>query len=252
MKHKVVKESAQKQTISDDSISQARAAFMASGEIFDCKTIFVGIGLPCLVAHITQNYTSPNCHLVFESGLMEVMCKTQPLSTASANIAKASKMHGSMLDVFSMLQRGEIDVGLLSAAQIDVNGNLNSSKLNTKSGKTISLPGSGGAHDISVLANKVVVVMPSDPRRFVNNVDFITSPNIPYGNRKGVVGVAMPDAYFSFKTGKAVLQKIYSDRSAEEIRASLNWDMEISSTLERINPPSNRILEGADIFLQNN
>ena len=86
MKHKVVNESAQKQTISDDSISQARAAFMASNEISDCKTIFVGIGLPCLVAHITQNYTSPNCHLVFESGLMEVMCKTQPLSTASANI----------------------------------------------------------------------------------------------------------------------------------------------------------------------
>jgi glutaconate CoA-transferase subunit B len=183
---------------------------------------------------------------------MEVMCKTQPLSTASANIAKTSKMHGSMLDVFSMLQRGEIDVGLLSAAQIDVKGNLNSSKLTTKSGKTISLPGSGGAHDISVLANKVVVVMPSDPRRFVNNVDFITSPNMPYGDRKGVVGVAMPDAYFSFKAGKAVLQKIYSDRSAEEIRTSLNWDVEISSTLERIDPPSNRLLEGADIFLQNN
>ena len=252
MKTNIVNEGAKKQTISDDSISQTRAAFMASSEILECKTIFVGIGLPCLVAHIAQNYTSPNRHLVFESGLMEVMCKTQPLSTASANIAKTSKMHGSMLDVFSMLQRGEIDVGLLSAAQIDVNGNLNSSKLKTKSGKTISLPGSGGAHDISVLANKVVVVMPSDPRRFVNNVDFITSPNMPYGDRKGVVGVAMPDAYFSLKAGKAVLQKIYSDRSAEEIRTSLNWDVEISSTLDRIDPPSNRLLEGADIFLQNN
>ena len=111
------------------------------------------------------------------------MCKTQ-LYLLQAQILQTSKMHGSMLDVFSMLQRGEIDVGLLSAAQIDVNGNLNSSKLTTKSGKTISLPGSGGAHDISVLANKVVVVMPSDPRRFVNNVDFITSPNMPYGDRK--------------------------------------------------------------------
>ena len=62
----------------------------------------------------------------------------------------------------------------------------------------------------------------------------------------------MPDGYFSFETGKAVLQKIYSDRNAEEIRTSLNWDVEISSTLERINPPSNTILEGANIFLQNN
>ena len=55
MKTKIVNEGAQKQTISDDSISQTRAAFMASSEILDCKTIFVGIGLPCLVAHITQN-----------------------------------------------------------------------------------------------------------------------------------------------------------------------------------------------------
>ena len=76
----------------------AMKAFMASGEIFDCKTIFVGIGLPCLVAHITQNYTSPNCHLVFESGLMEVMCKTQPLSTASANIAKAFAIFALAVD----------------------------------------------------------------------------------------------------------------------------------------------------------
>ena len=61
----------------------------------------------------------------------------------------------------------------------------------------------------------------------------------------------MPDAYFSFKAGKAVLQKFILI-SAEEIRTSLNWDVEISSTLERIDPPSNRLLEGADIFLQNN
>ena len=79
------------------------------------------------------------------------------------------------------------------------------------------MPGSGGAHDITVLANKVIAVMPSDPRRFVNNVDFITSPNSPYGNREGVVGVAMPDAYFSFDTGRPILQKIYSDRNADAI-----------------------------------
>ena len=249
MKTETLNNSNQGSPISEDTILQARAAFMATTEITDHQTIFVGIGLPCLVAHITQNHTTPNCHLVFESGLTGVICKTQPLSTASANIAKTSKMHGSMLDVFSMLQRGEIDVGLLSAAQIDIYGHLNSSKLTTKSGKIISLPGSGGAHDISVLANKVIVIMPSDPRRFVNNVDYITSPNNPYRDRKGVVGVATPDAYFSFETGHAVLQKIYSDKDAEEINASLNWDAKISSTLETILPPSNEIFEDASIFL---
>src|SRR6056300_50482 len=91
----------EKPFITDEIISQARAAFMAAREIKDHQTLFVGIGLPCLVAHISQSVLSPNCHLVFESGLMEVACETQPLSTASANIAKTAKMHGSMLDVFS-------------------------------------------------------------------------------------------------------------------------------------------------------
>ena len=236
-------------TISAEILAQARAAFMAATEIQDNQTLFVGIGLPCLVAHLAQFNASPNCHLVFESGLMEVMCKTQPLSTASENIARNAKMHGSMLDVFSMLQRGEIDIGLLSAAQIDENGHLNSSKLVTKSGKTVALPGSGGAHDISVLANKVIVVMPSDPRRFVKKVDFITSPNNPYANRGGVAGVAMPDAYFTFVGGKPVLQKIYSDRIAEEINHSLDWDSHISPTLEIISPPPNNIIISAEKFL---
>ena len=243
--------SLEKTLIKDEIISQARAAFMAAREIKDHQTLFVGIGLPCLVAHLSQYILSPNCHLVFESGLIEVACKTQPLSTASANIAKTAKMHGSMLDVFSMLQRGEIDVGLLSAAQIDIHGHLNSSRLLTKSGKTLSLPGSGGAHDITVLANKVIAVMPSDPRRFVNNVDFITSPNSPFGNREGVAGVAMPDGYFSFDTGRPILQKIYSDRNADELIASLNWDSEISDSLEIVNLPNDDLIETAGIFLKN-
>ena len=241
----------EKPLITDEIISQARAAFMAAREIKDHQTLFVGIGLPCLVAHLSQHILSPNCHLVFESGLMEVACKTQPLSTASANIAKTAKVHGSMLDVFSMLQRGEIDVGLLSAAQIDIHGHLNSSRLTTKSGKTLSLPGSGGAHDITVLANKVIAVMPSDPRRFVNNVDFITSPNSPFGNRGGVAGVAMPDAYFSFDTGRPILQKIYSDRNADELNESLNWDSHISDSLEIVKPPGGDLIERARIFLKN-
>ena len=241
----------EKTLITEEIISQARAAFMAAREIRDHQTLFVGIGLPCLVAHFSQSILSPSCHLVFESGLMEVSCETQPLSTASANIAKTAKMHGSMLDVFSMLQRGEIDVGLLSAAQIDIHGHLNSSRLTTKSGKTLSLPGSGGAHDITVLANKVIAVMPSDPRRFVNNVDFITSPNNPYGNREGVAGVAMPDAYFSFDTGRPILQKIYSDSDADALNESLNWDSQISNNLEIVNPPEGNLIEKAGIFLKN-
>ena len=90
----------EKTLITEEIISQARAAFMAAREIRDHQTLFVGIGLPCLVAHFSHSILSPSCHLVFESGLMEVSCETQPLSTASANIAKTAKMR--LLAIFAI------------------------------------------------------------------------------------------------------------------------------------------------------
>jgi hypothetical protein len=65
-----------------------------------------------------------------------------------------------------------------------------------------------------------------------------------------VAGVAMPDAYFSFDTGRPILQKIYSDRNADAINESLNWDSQISDSLEIVNPPEGDLLERAGIFLK--
>lgn len=64
-------------------------------------------------------------------------------------------------------------LAILSAAQIDAKGNLNSTKIPEKN---LFLTGSGGANDIAAVAADVVVMMDGDSRKFVNEVPYITSP----------------------------------------------------------------------------
>src|SRR5690606_26722356 len=90
------------------------------------------------------------------------------------NTAMLSSCYG----VFAMLQQGRFDLGLLSGAQVDRYGNLNSTVLGAYSKPKVRLVGSGGAHDIALLARDVIIMMPHDPRRFVEKVDYVTSPGL--------------------------------------------------------------------------
>jgi glutaconate CoA-transferase subunit B len=87
-----------------------------------------------------------------------------------------AEMVGRMIDVFGALQDGRIEVGLLSAAQVDRNGALNSTLVRSPKGQARRLPGSGGALDIALLANELIILMAHEKRRLVEKVDFVTSP----------------------------------------------------------------------------
>jgi glutaconate CoA-transferase, subunit B len=63
----------------------------------------------------------------------------------------------------------------MGGAQIDQYGNLNSSFIGDPAKPRTRLPGTGGGNDISSLTN-MIVAMKHEKRRFVENVDFITSP----------------------------------------------------------------------------
>jgi glutaconate CoA-transferase, subunit B len=80
-----------------------------------------------------------------------------------------------MVDIMSRLQRGEVDVGFLGGAEIDRYGNLNTTWVEAGD-REIRLPGSGGACDIACMANRTVLLMPHEPRRFAEEVTYVTSP----------------------------------------------------------------------------
>jgi len=84
-------------------------------------------------------------------------------------------------DTFLFAQRGFLDVGFVGGAQIDRYGNLNSSFVGPRERPKVRLPGSGGANDIISLCRQVMVVTMHERRRFVPQVDFVTSPGFLHG-----------------------------------------------------------------------
>jgi glutaconate CoA-transferase subunit B len=80
-------------------------------------------------------------------------------------------------DTFLFAQRGFLDLGFIGGAQIDRYGNLNTSAIGGQYWTPkVRLPGSGGANDIVSLCREVIVLTFHERRRFVERVDFVTSP----------------------------------------------------------------------------
>lgn len=209
----------------------ALMAWHAASEITDGEVVFVGIGAPGHAAMMARRTHAPAISMVFESGVMGADPRELPLSTGSPSVARDAAMHGSMLDVFSDLQQGRIDVGLLSGAEVDRRGNLNSTAIGGYASPKVRLPGSGGAHDIAVLARRVVIVMPHDPKRFVERVDFVTSPGHRPGRqydvggvrREGPVAVVTSRALFRFDDGEMTLAALAPGLTADEALVGFAW-----------------------------
>lgn len=69
-----------------------------------------------------------------------------PLSIGDGELAETADPTVSVPEMFAYwLQGGRIDVGFLSAAQIDKHGNLNSTVIGDYEHPKVRLPGAGGA-----------------------------------------------------------------------------------------------------------
>ena len=204
-------------------------------ELADHETCFVGIGVPSLAAMLAKRTHAPNLVLIYESGAIDANPPIAPLSTGSPSVTADTAMIGDCLDVFGDLQAGRIDVGLLSAAQVDRHGNLNSTVIGDYHKPKLRMVGSGGAHDIASLANRVVIAMPHDPRRFVASVDFITSPGFLNGGgerlrcglRGGPHAVITGRGRFVFANEELQLERSFHPFSLAQAVEGFGWDVPV-------------------------
>jgi len=236
-----------------------RFVALAAREIADGQVSFVGIGVPSLAAITAKLNHAQDSVLIYESGAIDAIPPVPPLSTGSPSVVADTGMVTSCLGVFAMLQRGAFDLGLLSAAQVDRYGNLNSTALGPYDKPKVRLVGSGGAHDIAVLARDIIIMMPHDPRRFVRQVDFITSPGIrandggaPPARKRGNGPklVITPRARFTFETGELTLDALAPGVSQVDALDGMSWDIPVSRNLGELPPIEPKLAAIARDLLQ--
>jgi glutaconate CoA-transferase, subunit B len=149
----------------------------ASRVLEDGRTVAVGTGVPCAAAMLAQKTHAPNLVIFFEAGGVAPQLPTMPISVGDSRTMHKAVMTTSMAEVMQFCQRGMMDYTFLSGAQIDPFGNLNSTLIGGSYQKPkVRLPGSGGACDLASFCWRTLIIMRHDPKKFVEKLDFLTSP----------------------------------------------------------------------------
>jgi len=194
----------------------------AARELEDGKTVAVGTGAPCAAAMLAQRTAAPNLVIFFEAGGVAPRLPTMPISVGDSRTFYQAAMATSMADVMETCQRGMMDYTFLGGAQIDRFGNLNSTHIGgTYHKPKVRLPGSGGANDLASLCWRILVVTNHDRRRFVDKLDFCTTPGYLTGpGARETAGLPPGAGPFRVITDLAVLG--YHDDTKEMIVLSLH------------------------------
>lgn len=225
----------------------------AAAELAGVRTVFVGIGLPNTAANLARASVAPKVELIYESGVFGARPSRLPVSIGDPALVSGSAASMSMRDLFGgFLQGGRIEVGMLGAAQIDRYGNLNTTVIGPYAHPSVRLPGSGGACEIALNAQRVVVVMIQSLRSFVERIDFVTSPghHRPDGSGErpawagaGPSAVVTQLGVYHFATdGEMELAGLHPGVDEATVDAGCGWRMRRASSVVRLPEPSAAML----------
>ena len=113
---------------------------------------------------------------IFEFGGTGAILETLPLAVGGGCTFNRAVAASGIRDIVETAQRGFVEYGFLGGAQIDPYGNLNTTVIGDHAQPKVRLPGSGGGNDVGSNCWRTIAIMPHDRRRFVEKVDFITTP----------------------------------------------------------------------------
>jgi len=224
-------------------------AVMSARLLRDGQVVFAGVGIPLLAATLAQRLHAPGLTILFEGGVIGAFIEPGklPPSTNEQRCTRRANMVLGSTDVLLLLQRGYIDVGFMGGAQIDQYGNLNSSLVGDPQRPVTRLPGTGGGNDIASLT-QMIVAMKHEKRRFVNRVDFVTSPGfLSGGDSRGEAGLIAGGMYrvvtdlgilgFEERSKRMELQALHPGVTSDHIQANTGFELLIAADLTVTDPP---------------
>ena len=161
----------------------------------------------------------------------------------------------------SLTQAGYLDYGFLGAAQIDKYGNINTTVIGEWKEPSVRFPGSGGANDVGSFCHRTIVIIGQDQRRFVEKLDFVTTPGYLDGNgareRAGLPAGSGPYRVitqlgvfgYDESTKEMMLLSVHQGVTPEEVQENSAFKILIPADISVTEPPTEeeiRILHEID------
>jgi glutaconate CoA-transferase subunit B len=226
----------------------------ASRLMTDNTTAFIGTGIPMLAASLAQRMHAPNLVTIFEFGGTGAILEQLPLAVGGQSTFHRAIAATGICDVMETAQRGFIEFGFLGGAQIDPYGNLNSTVIGDFQHPKVRLPGSGGGNDVGSHCWQTIAIMRHDKRRFVEHVDFITTPGYLGGpGSREAAGLPPGTGPFRVVSNLAVLGYHPESKrmmllatqpgvTVDEVLENTGFDLGIAEKIETNHPPTSEEL----------
>lgn len=202
--------------------------------------LFAGTGLSMLAATVAKRVHAPDATVFFETGGIDPSLDELPLAVADPRVMSGTSLNSGLIEAFSILSHRRLrSIAFLGAAQIDPFGNINSTVLGGYPKPKVRFPGSGGACDAASLAHGVILFMQHEKRRFVEKLDYFTSPGWLAGgdsrwkagfSRGGPMAVVTNLGIMKFdqKTKRMYLSEVYPGVIPEQVAENTGFEVNVS------------------------
>jgi len=216
----------------------------------DNTTAFIGTGIPMLAASLAQKMHAPNLVTIFEFGGTGAILESLPLAVGERRTFHRAVAASGICDIVETAQRGFVEYGFLGGAQIDPYGNLNSTVIGDHDQPKVRLPGSGGGNDVGSHCWRTIAIMRHDRRRFVEKVDFITTPGyltgpgareaagLPPGTGPYRVVTTLAVLGYDEDTKRMKLLETQPGVSVEEVMENTGFELLLPERIEQSQPPT--------------
>jgi len=228
-------------------------AISAGRLVKDGDILFAGTGVSLLAATVAKRIHAPGSVVFFETGGIDPSLQELPLSVADPRVMVGTSINSGLADSLSLLAHPKLHtIGFVGAAQIDKFGNVNSTCLGGYPRSQTRFPGAGGACDAFSFAYCMVIFMSHEKRRFVEKLDYLSSPGWLTGGdarkkagfkRGGPLAVVTNMGVMKFDelSKEMYLAEYYPGIAPEKIAQNTGFPIDISRALP-FDPPTDEEL----------
>ena len=230
--------------------SKEMMVIAAARKIKNFDIVFCGTGISILAAMAAKNMNAPHSIIFFETGAVDSALEELPLAVSDPRVMYNASTYCSLAETFGFMQNrntGKNIIGIIGAAQIDKYGNLNSTCIGDYKKPDVRFPGSGGACDVASFVGRTIIFMKLEKRKFVEKVDYITSPgwlSSPDGRQKAglfpdgptCVVTDMGIMGFDKDSKEMYLTGVYPGIDPVGIKKNIGFDIDVKRA-EEIEPP---------------
>jgi len=211
--------------------------------------LFAGTGVSMLAATVAKRIHAPRAVVFFETGGIDPILAELPMAVADPRVMYGTCLNSGLVEAFSIVGHRKLHtIAFLGAAQVDRFGNLNSTCIGDYHRPKVRFSGSGGGCDAASLASGFIVFMQHEKKKFVEKLDYLTSPGWLTGEasrkkaglvRGGPLAVVTNLGVMKFdEASKAMyLAEYYPSVSPCRIHENTGFEVDLSRAVESA-PPS--------------